>query len=115
MYRLKNFVITVIMVCFICGFSFAQDMEVKNELAPKDTDNFISGRNAIGAFLFTPVEFEFDDFFYGISYQRWIVPEFALEFGGMVVGSGVNEISYNFVLEGDWAFFEHISNENFDV
>ena len=94
---------------------FAQDMEVKNELAPKDTDNFISGRNAIGAFLFTPVEFEFDDFFYGISYQRWIVPEFALEFGGMVVGSGVNEISYNFVLEGDWAFFEHISNENFDV
>ena len=116
--QVKKIVVLCLALSLACGFALAQEEDsetASNSASGKSTklSNEISGTNAAGAFLMTPVEWDLQDFFYGICYQRWIVPQFALEFGGMIVGSGVNEMSYNFMVEGDWAFFQHVSNKNF--
>ena len=110
---IKLFVLCLTATLFCVG-TFAQEAELKADSEEKK--NFISGKNAIGAVIYTPtIGFEciVPDFVYGICYQRWIIPQFALEFGGIVTSPGFSEVLYNVYVEAEWAFFQHVASENF--
>lgn len=111
--NLKKVCVLLLVLSFISSVLFAQETE--NETGTVSGRANILSKNGIGAFLYTPTTWNAGEteFLYGISYQRWIIPEFAFEFGGMVYTDFFDDLTYNVFLEGDWAFFSYVSNENY--